>query len=193
MQVLKHFQISNIPSVTMLPIPHRHKLQKVNRYYCIVSEPLLLICLILSVLALAKGQERDILIGTVYSDSHHSNDPGIFPDLVLPFAIVAWDSEAKVLLFVLSRDLRYSAHSFHTFSSSRYRSITQGLQLLPQQSPAAGFNGFSWQLAAVISAVSRTGASLDFRRRANVGECFRASIVVAVWAIAPAFQSQWTE
>jgi hypothetical protein len=55
--------------------------------------------------------------------------------------------------------------------------MTHGLQLLPQQSPAAGFEGFSLPIAAFKSAASRIGASRDFRRRANDGECFCASMV----------------
>lgn len=58
--------------------------------------------------------------------------------------------------------------------------MTHGLQLLPQQSPAAGFAGLLSLIAALRRADSRTGASRDLRRRVNVGECFRASLLDVV-------------
>lgn len=48
--------------------------------------------------------------------------------------------------------------------------MTHGLQLLPQQSPAAGLTGFSALAAAARRAVSRIGARRDFSRRVRVGE-----------------------
>lgn len=62
------------------------------------------------------------------------------------------------------------AHSFHTFNSCAYKSITQGSQLLPQQSPAGGLTGLVGDVAAARRAVSRTGAGRAFRSFVSVGE-----------------------
>ncbi|KAI1856013.1 hypothetical protein JX265_011910 [Neoarthrinium moseri] len=116
-----------------------------------------------------------LLAKSAASDSHQSNDPGIFPGCLSLSSVVVVEEFEFEAVFMSPRDVR---------------SMTHGLQLLPQQSPAAGFVGFSSLIAALKRADSRAGASRDFRRRAKVGECFRASKAVAVAAMAPALELQ---
>lgn len=61
-------------------------------------------------------------------------------------------------------------HSFHTFNSCAYKSITQGSQLLPQQSPAGGFTGLVGDEAAASKAFSRMGAGRALSSFVRVGE-----------------------
>lgn len=117
---------------------------------------------------------------------YQSKDPGMLLAGFPSFGVVVAEGDSEVeAVSAPPRHARYSAHSFQTFNSSRYKSMTHGLQLLPQQSPAGGLTGFSSPVAAFSSAFSRIGASRDFSSRAKVGECFPASAAVLLPAIAP--------
>ena len=103
---------------------------------------------------------------------HHSKAPGTLHFFCSSCPNSCFSSSS----FLFSSDSLSSLnprHSFHTFSSSAYKSMTQGLQLLPQHSPAGGFSGLVSDVAAEIRTVSRDGAKRDFRSFRRVGEeCF---------------------
>ncbi|KAH0356971.1 hypothetical protein KCU81_g743, partial [Aureobasidium melanogenum] len=97
---------------------------------------------------------------------HHSKAPGTL-HLSKSSPLLSGSSPFSLVSSVTTLN---PAHSFHTFSSCAYRSITQGSQLLPQQSPAGGLTGFVGDVAAARRALSRTGAGRAFNSFVRVGE-----------------------
>ena len=96
------------------------------------------------------------------SDFHHSKAPGTLHSCNTSTTPFTPSSSATCSL--------NPTHSFHTFNSCAYKSITQGSQLLPQQSPAGGFIGLVGDEAAASRAFSRIGAGRALRSFVRVGE-----------------------
>jgi len=100
---------------------------------------------------------------------YHSKLPGI-SSFLLP----------SILFAAHCLSSHSTQHSFQTLSSSLYRSITHGLQLLPQQSPGAGFSGFSSRVALAINSSSLIGARRG-RSLRSVGDRAFGSKLILSW------------